>query len=69
MRRAVVQTVKILFQVLFIMYWFIIGLLIIFKIYTPPRSVIATSFIFTGILMAIIVFSPVPVTKVHIYHH
>ncbi|MBX8942554.1 MULTISPECIES: hypothetical protein [unclassified Lysinibacillus] len=63
------QTVIFLLQILFIMYWIMLGLLIVFKVYMPPRSVIATMFIFTGILMAIIVFSPVPITKVHIYHH
>lgn len=63
------QTVIFLLQILFIMYWIMLGLLIVFKVYMPPRSVIATMFIFTGILMATIVFSSVPITKVHIYHH
>ena len=63
------QTVIFLLRILFIMHWFMLGLLIVFKVYMSPRSVIATMFNFTGILMAIIVFSPVPITKVHIYHH
>lgn len=63
------QTMKMLLQILFIMYWIMLGLLIIFKVYMPPKSVIATSFIFTGILMAIIVFSPFQITKVHFYYH
>lgn len=63
------QTVKILFQILFIMYWVVLGLLVALKIYIPPRSVIATAFIFTGILIAILTFASMPITKVHIYHH
>lgn len=63
------QTMEMLLQILFIMYWITLGLLIIFKVYMPPKSVIATSFIFTGILMAILVFSPFPITRVHFYHH
>lgn len=63
------ETVKILFRILFTMYWIVLGLIILFKVYMPPRLVIATSFIFTGVLMAILLFSAVPITKVHIYHH
>jgi len=51
------------------MYWIVLGLVVLFKIYTPPRSVIATTFIMTGILMAILMFASVPIAKVHIYHH
>gem|GEM_PF-5088147 len=32
------QTVKILFQILIIMYWIVIGLSVSFKIYTPLYS-------------------------------
>ena len=63
------QTVKFLFQILFVMYWIVLGLLVLFKIYTPPRSIIVTAFIMTGILMALLVFTGEPITKVHIYHH
>ncbi|UPW82742.1 hypothetical protein [Lysinibacillus sp. Ag94] len=63
------QTVKILFQILFIMYWVVLGLLILFKIYTPPRSILATAFIMTGILMALLIFARMPITKVYIHNH
>lgn len=63
------QTVKILFQILFIMYWIVLGLLILFKIYTPPRSVIATAFIMVGIFLALLMFKSVPITNVHIHHY
>jgi len=64
-----VQTVKILIQVLAIMYWIVMGLLVLFKIYTPPSYVIAAAFILTGISMALLMFTSVPITKVHIHHH
>ncbi|MBG9479396.1 hypothetical protein [Lysinibacillus sphaericus] len=63
------QTVEILLQILLIMYWIVLGLSILFKIYTPPRFGIAIAFIMTGILMALLFFASVPITKVHIYHY
>jgi len=63
------QTVKVLVQILFIMYWILIGLLVLFKIYTPPRRVIALAFIMTGILTAVLLYDSGPITKVHIYNY
>jgi len=63
------QTIKVLVQILFIMYWILIGLLVLFKIYTPPRRVIALAFIMTGILAAVLLFDSGPITKVHIYNY
>jgi len=63
-----VATVEILIQIIAIMYWIIMGLLIIFTTYTPPKNVIAATFILTGILIAILVFVKVPTTEVHIHY-
>lgn len=63
------QTVKVMIQILFIMYWILVGLLVLFKIYTPPRSVVAAAFIITGMLIAILIFTSNPITKVHIYNY
>ncbi|WP_285397623.1 hypothetical protein [Lysinibacillus sp. fls2-241-R2A-57] len=62
-------TAKILLQILSIMYWIVLGLLVLFNIYTPSRYIIAAAFIVSGILTAILVFSSVPITKVYIHHH
>ncbi|MFY0517243.1 hypothetical protein ACOMCU_05325 [Lysinibacillus sp. UGB7] len=43
------------------MRYLITGLL-----YTPPKSIIVIAFIMTGVLMAILTFASVPITKVHI---
>ncbi len=63
------HTLQILGQILFIMYWIIIGLLVLFKIYTPPTKVMALAFIMTGVLIAILLFDSRPITKVHIYNY
>lgn len=66
---VIVPTVKLLIQIFAIMYWIIIGLLVLFKIYTPPRYVIASAFILTGILTALMMFARSPITKVYIHNH
>ena len=63
------HTLQVLGQILFIMYWIIIGLLVLFKIYTPSRNVMALAFIMTGVLIAILLFDSGPITKVHIYNY
>lgn len=66
---VIVPTVKLLIQIFAVMYWIIIGLLLLFKIYTPPRYVIASAFIMTGILIALMMFARSPITNVYIYNH
>lgn len=66
---VIVPTVKLLIQILAVMYWIIIGLLVLFKIHTPPRYVIASAFIMTGILIALMTFARSPITKVYIHNH
>lgn len=66
---VIVPTVKLLIQIFAVMYWIIIGLLVLFKIYTPPRYVIASAFIITGILIALMMFARFPITKVYIHKH
>lgn len=63
------QIAKILVQVLGVMFWIMMGLLVLFKIYTPPRYVIASAFIITGILTALMMFVRSPITKVYIHNH
>ncbi|MEY9975758.1 hypothetical protein [Lysinibacillus sp. RC79] len=63
------NTAKVLFQILCIMYWIVLGLLVLFNIYTPSRYILAAAFIMSGILMAILVFASVPITKVYIHNH
>lgn len=62
------QIVKILIEIIAIMYWIIMGLLMLFTAYTPPKYVIAATFIITGILVALLVFVKVPTTEVHIHY-
>ncbi|WP_431811589.1 hypothetical protein [Lysinibacillus sp. FW12] len=61
------HTAKVLFQILCIMYWIVLGLLVLFNIYTPSRYILAAAFIMSGVLMAILVFASVPITKVYIH--